>query len=262
MAYKVITKDIKQKKLFILQQTHKFDILFIQETHFDNIQYAQYITRNWKGKWFWSFGNNLSKGVGTFISNKLECHLDNYTFDSEGRILCIDITLQKHKYRILNIYAPTLASERKDFITNLDNYLLVNRTFIIGGNWNFVENPSLDRSDSSISEISENKEIKKIKSDYELFETFRYQYPESKQYTWSARGAASRLDRFYISKKLKENLIKTEITSCTISDHDFCILYLDLNKVQDTNGPGYWKCNNSILDEKEFLQDFNLLIYQ
>ena len=96
----------------------------------------------------------------------------------------------------------------------------------------------------------------------ELFETFRYQYPESKQYTWSARGAASRLDRFYISKELKENLIKTEITSCTISDHDFCILYLDLKKVQDTNGPGYWKCNNSILDEKEFLQDFNLLIHQ
>ena len=114
----------------------------------------------------------------------------------------------------------------------------------------------------AFQKYQKNKEIKKIKSDYELFETFKYQYPESKQFTWSARGAASRLDRFYISKILKENLIKTEITSCTISDHDFCILYLYLNKGQDTNGPGYWKCNNSILDEKDFLQDFNLLIHQ
>ena len=59
--------SIKIEKLLLLQKTHHFDILFLQETHLTNIEYATYITKNWKGKWFWSFGEHLSKGVGIFI---------------------------------------------------------------------------------------------------------------------------------------------------------------------------------------------------
>ena len=171
--------SIKIEILLLLQKTHHFDIIFLQETHLTNIEYATYITKNWKGKWFWSFGEHLSKGVGIFISGNLKYKLDQFTYDSQGRVACIDITHQNVKYRLLNIYAPNNPTERKDFIANLEDYLLINRTFIIGGDWNFVENPSLDRNVTpSVGNIG-NQEMLKIKSDYNLFETFRHLHPNS-----------------------------------------------------------------------------------
>ena len=36
--------SIKIEKLLFLQKPHNFDILFLQETHLTNIEYATYIT--------------------------------------------------------------------------------------------------------------------------------------------------------------------------------------------------------------------------
>ena len=169
--------SIKIEKLLLLQKTHHFDILFLQETHLTNIEYATYITKNWKGKWFWSFCEHLSKGVGIFISGNLKYKLDQFTYDSQGRVACIYITCQNVKYRLLNIYAPNNPTERKDFIANLEDYLSINRTFIIGGDWNFVENPSLDRNVTpSVGNIG-NQEMLKLKSDYNLFQNFQIPPP-------------------------------------------------------------------------------------
>ena len=60
--------SIKIEKLLLLQKTHHFDILFLQETHLTNIEYPTYITKKLEREmvlviWHISFkrGGNIYK---------------------------------------------------------------------------------------------------------------------------------------------------------------------------------------------------------
>ena len=209
-----------------------------------------------------SFCTTSSRGVGIFLSGYLNFKLDHFHYDTDGRILILDITIDVVKFRLMNVYLPNYAPDRKDFIDTLDTYLLVNRTFMIGGDWNFVESAKLDRNTASENVGTLGKEeITKLKSDFHLLDPFRYLNPEKISFTWQGANIASRLDRFYVSKSLIENLKNTEVLNCPFSDHYFCTLTLEnLNKIK-AFGPGYWKCNVSILNDKNFIQDFNLLVH-
>jgi len=73
--------------------------------------------------------------------------------------------------------------------------------------------------------------------------------------TWSSRGLASRIDRFYISKQSAIYISSVNTSPCSISDHDF--LYMDLNLPNNSNyGRGYWKFNNSLLLDSTFCTSF------
>ena len=50
----------------------KLDILFLQETHVDNLQLGRTIENKLNGKIYWSF--SFKRGVGIFISNKLQAN--------------------------------------------------------------------------------------------------------------------------------------------------------------------------------------------
>ena len=256
------SKAEKLHKLLFYQNQFKWDVIFIQESHVSNILKAKEITKNSAGKWFWSFGSSSSKGVGIFLSGNLDFRLDHFYYDSNGRILLVDITIDVVKLRLLNVYLPNSATERRDFINELDTYLLVKRTFVIGGDWNFVENTNLDRNTVSDNVGTFGKvEISKLKSDFHLSDPYRFLNPDKIDYTWQRAGIASRLDRFYVSKCLEKNIKTVEVINCQFSDHKFCTLTLQNLYQIKTFGPGYWKCNVSILDDAKFVQDFKLLVH-
>ena len=56
--------SIKTEKLLLLQKTHNFNILFLQETQLTIIEYATYITQNWKGNGFGHLAHIFRKGWG------------------------------------------------------------------------------------------------------------------------------------------------------------------------------------------------------
>ena len=69
----------------------KIDILFLQETHIDNLHLGQTIDNKLGGKTYWSF--SFKQGVGIFISNKLQANIVGLKFYHvvEGRIINLDI---------------------------------------------------------------------------------------------------------------------------------------------------------------------------
>ena len=108
-----------------------------------NILKAKEITKHWAGKWLWSFGSPNSKGVGIFLSDNLNFRLDQFYYDSNGRILLVDIAIDVVKFRLL-----------KCILT-----------------WNFVENGNLDRNTLSDNAGTFGKvEISKLKSDFHLID--------------------------------------------------------------------------------------------
>ena len=83
--------------------------------------------------------------MGILLNKKLSFKLVSQARDTDGRLLCLDINLADHKYRLINVYMHNDAANRKHFINDLEGYLITPREIILGEDFNFVENIELDK---------------------------------------------------------------------------------------------------------------------
>ena len=125
--------------------------------------------------------------------------------------------------QIINIYAPTNPTDRKNFYTNLQNFIDYDQKTIIAGDFNMIEN----KTHTIGSET-----LKIVKNKLNLIDIWGKNNPFQKSCTYhNADGTIhSRLDRFYITKTIKTT--KCQIIPTTIFEHDFLV-----NKTEP-KGPG------------------------
>ena len=239
-----LRKQFKRKVIFAWLLEIGVDIVFLQETHVTNIREAKHFLKGlWGGKHYWSFGTNNSCGVGTLLARDLNYEFLRHSHDLEGRTDIVDIKMGENRFRLINIYAPNGYRERKEYIKNLDIYLTNHFDFILGGDWNFIENTILDKlGGNANSGVSGREEILKLKEDFLLRDAFRYKYPNRKEYSWrQAMGPVHcRLDRFYISESMLNWIQEVRHVYCSVSDHYYTVLkFKDIDNNTGRFGPGY-----------------------
>ena len=143
-------RDSKTRlKIFQQLKFENIDIAFLQETHCFTICDARLFERDWGSKAIWAFGTFHSAGVGILLGKSVNYNIVHFDFDSKGRYLILDIDIHHTEFRLINIYAHNKEPERKQFISNLSKYLVTKRNVILGGDFNFVENLSLDKTGGS-----------------------------------------------------------------------------------------------------------------
>ena len=239
----------------------KLDIVFLQETYITNINQTKHLSSLYNYKFYSSFGQTNSRGVSIMISNNLVQNVKKFDIDYEGRWIYIDIIINNNEFRLINIYCPNKSSHRKKFINNLEQIIPQNKYIILGGDFNFVENPNLDKnSENQISGLDGKKEINKIKEIYNLYDPFRNIYKEKREYTWNSGTQYRRLDRFYITNKLHGNINDVNTLYIPFTDHNMVILKLDENVKGNKIGNSFWKANVTIFDNKCFQNDLNIMI--
>ena len=234
------------------------DIVFLQETHITSMREAKTFMKNfWSGKHFWSFGGNNARGVGILLAKDLDYELLHTTHDLDGRTVVVDIKTGENKFRLINIYAPNNHRERKQFIKDLDLFLINNFDYIVGGDWNFIEDRELDkRGGNSDNGLQGKVELQKLKDDFLLKDAHRSRYLDRRVYTWFdiAKGVSCRLDRFYLSEHMTCWIDEIKYVSCSVSDHQFVVMkFKDIDNSTGRFGPGYWKHNVSVYDKPEFI---------
>ena len=62
----------------------------------------------------------------------------------------------------------------------------------------------------------------------------------------------SRLDFWSIHESLQDTVNENYIIACVLSDHDYVSLHFKVNA--NILGPSYWKVNNSLLNDKEYVE--------
>ena len=251
-------------KDYILQ--NKPAILCIQETHIDIYSKAKdvenFISKDYK--YIWSFSNgNKSCGVCTIITDKnIICH--SFQTDYDGRFIYADVEFVNTNFRVCNIYAPNAPGDRNNYFSSIKKYLVSSYHLVVIGDFNFVLNPKLDKSGGDTDRLPIGCAVfKHIIDKYKLKDVFRHLYPKQTTTTWSRISIkkeliSCRLDRIYVSNLLIGNCIESSIKPCIYSDHDFVNVIINLNNSNETIsiGNSYWKLNNSILNDDEFISAF------
>lgn len=256
-----------QKRDLIKQslKVNQFDVCFLQETHCYSINCAKNFNRQFGGKMFWSFGSSRSKGVGIWFRPGLNFETINIDRDSEGRLLYLLVKINNETVKMLNVYAPVIPRERKQFFNSLDPYLQGKCPTILGGDFNCVIDVCLDKCGGSdlYGNLASNNLVH-VCENHHMLDAFRTLYPLKQEYSWknSSTSIFCRLDRFYISESLLSRVLSAthEPISQTVSDH--YIVQMDITLGENSSeemGPGYWKCNNQILRDPSFQEDFKNL---
>ena len=258
----------KQKQDYVkefIKQNH-VDILCIQETFIDNYFLSNKIDNDLNlQKCIWSYGTGHSKGVCIMVCNP-NINILKFHTDFDGRVAYIDFTLNNEiNYRLINIYTPTNTVDRNEFFTSIIPHLVVAKNLILTGDFNFIFKPKLDKIGGNENfGTSGSKIFQNIINTHKLIDTYRHLYPQTRNVTWMRKTSlnnfnykyiGSRLDRFYINKHFIDALRDTYNLPCTHSDHDFVVLKLNID-IGLTYGKSYWKFNDSLLDDNDFVESF------
>ncbi|PNH10030.1 hypothetical protein TSOC_003293, partial [Tetrabaena socialis] len=102
----------------------------------------------WEGSVVYSPGSDNSRGAAVLLSAQASSrgvHVQQQEVDTEGRVACIDLDVQQHRLRVVNVYAPAAGAERCLWLPSLERYLDTDRTLLVGGDFNCVVD-ALDES--------------------------------------------------------------------------------------------------------------------
>ena len=105
--------------------------------------------------------------------------------DKQGRILSLNFAFEKQNYQILNIYAPTKNSAKKNFYKQLNQYINISENKILG-DFNMVEDLLLDRhgGNPNNTHLLRIQYLQKIKQKYNLTNIWQKQHPGKKSFTF------------------------------------------------------------------------------
>lgn len=138
--------------------------------------------------------------------------------DPEGCFIIINITINNNPVTITSIYGPNLDNPAffHTFFSSISNFS--NGPVIIGGDFNTVIDPSLDRSASNKRHWQSTDTIIQSMRDFGLGDGWRLQHPTDKEYTFysSVHHSYSRIDYFLTSNSIIPNISEHKIHSISM----------------------------------------------
>ena len=255
----------KRQNLFFWLKSNNYHIILLQETFWTN-DIKNDIEKEWCGKIILNPGTSHSKGTAILLNNNIidnnfDLDIKNIHLSEDGRIVLLNLSIESKEISLINIYAPNNPKERKSFFDKIGRWISkfsTNNETIIGGDFNLAEaqndrfkiNPQDLQSDVSISSY------KNLMKNYNLKDVWREMHPDKIQYTFRE---ISRLDKFLVSDCLINFVQSSNILHSGIKSDHKCIKIL-LNFTEQKRGPGRWKLNTSILNDKVYKENIKSII--
>ena len=244
----------KRKDVFCFLRDKKSSIVCIQDTHFIEKE-ENFIRSQWGLDHISSYYRSDARGVSTLLCNTSEYKLIKSKSDSDGNYVAGSFLIENtYSITIINIYGPNREAVNfyeslKDIIDDFSDDFV-----IMCGDWNFVQNFDKDCFNYTHENNIRNREVvDNIKAEYNLVDPWRTYYPNDTKYTWQRRNPTkmARLDFFLISEELLSLTENVKIIPGYRSDHSIIELEFKLNNW--SKGKGFWKFNNSLLSDINYV---------
>ena len=257
-----LSRDISQ---------HYIHLICIQETHTIQIQQLSQFSHCHKFLAYPNTDQSLSpqithrQGTLTLINTQL-LKLSPQMITTHTILLnyiqSLFFTLYNMNYTLINCYfssgkTSTQTSQRIKAIQKLISYLqnlnYKNRQLIIARDFNLVLN-RIDRTGHFSPSKNDKIFFQKLLSNFDLIDSYRYLYPNTKTFSFSRSQSISRLDRIYVPSSLTIKITQTSYHNITFSDHNKApIIFLKLLS-KTTFKSFHWKLNDFILSFPKFYQ--------
>ena len=189
-------------------------------------------------------------GVMILMNNNFEYKVERVKTDKNGNHI-----IQGKRITLVNLYGPN--QDNPNFYTNIKQKVseFENEQVIMRGDCNFVLDPDLDYN--NYLHIN-NPKARKVILDYieeaNLLDVWRVSNEDSRKYTWRRLNPVvkqARLDFYLIGENMFQFVTDTKIIPGYRTDHSGITLKLKL--IDSERGRGYWKFNNTLLKDKDYV---------
>lgn len=233
----------------------------LQETH--SIPNDEKI---WLSEWgasaFFCHGKSNSKGVSILFPRGSNITVSNSIKDPDGRFLILQAHKGDESLTLVNVYAPTSSDANNQTLVMgricelLENLVIQN--LFIGGDFNI----KLDdlSSGSSPARDSYINQIRVLLNDYTLVDVWKRKNPASTRGTFHRNTYSARLDYLFAPEYLLPSISSIQILPEPLSDH--CVVCMDVAIHSTPRGPGYWRFNNRLLTDANFVEEMKHHIQQ
>ena len=252
-----IRDHAKRLAFFTYVRTLDIHVLCLQETY-SKPQDESVWQMDWGDKNQAVFNSNAEisrkTDAGTAILlNHPSLQFANVRKDSGGRILTAEIRCDSFVLQVINVYAFTSSypkQKREGFFNQIYDFANINLTKILCGDFNCVENPTLDRYPAKNSTISESKQLTEFLQICKMFDCATKL--QSTKHTFFSEISSSRIDRIYASNDV--NVVSVRVSPNHFSDHNALTVQVNI-PLQASRGKGYWKNNVTCYQNENFLKD-------
>uniref|UniRef100_A0A3B4EWU5 exodeoxyribonuclease III n=1 Tax=Pundamilia nyererei TaxID=303518 RepID=A0A3B4EWU5_9CICH len=244
------------KRKIILGQLKSFNchIAFLQETHLSDVEHDK-LKRSWAQQVFYSsHKSGRKRGVAILVHRQINfTPLTTYR-DPHGRYILVNGSIDGVLVSLINIYAPN--EDEPKFIHTISNLVFQKGSgvLLLGGDFNCVLSPYMDKQPSSKSHASQmSKALKHLTTELGLIDVWRNRFPRVRDYTFYSHGHASysRIDFFFTSKTEEHRIDSIEILPITLSDYAPLSLSWDLGLTPNLKR---WRLNASLLNDSQFCE--------
>lgn len=220
----------------------KADILCVQETHWTKDMMDK-IKKVWTDHVFVSHGTEKARGVATMIKKGAVNNIKQVFNDKEGRILVVEFEFQNVLFRLINLYAPNVETDRTEMFKKLKP--LCKGHCIVVGDFN-VWCTKLDASSSTnFRHDMSRKEIMDILQNENMMDIWRHENPERMEFSRRqmvlGKLKESRIDLCLVKREILSYVNKTEYKFIGHSDHAAIIFKLGLNEGERGGGTVVFK---------------------
>ena len=249
----------KRRSIFSFLKDQKATFYFLQETYSDPNDESFCMKSEWGGNIIFSHGSHHSRGICILIDPSVQNSKILYSLsDDSGRIVLINLIFQGLELSLCNIYAPNNHSDQLEFIAKLNNCLIDKSeiaSLIIGGDWNCTLTKKDKKGGLPWKPTGFRNSILITMDMFDLIDIQKVKHPNVNKFSYQSKALKmkSRIDFFLVANHLRKYVHKADIQSSIAPDHNLvCVLLQCENEI--TRGPGFWKFNNSLLKDENFVQ--------
>ena len=240
---KGLGKSIKRRSIFRWLHNEKHQFAFLQETH-STKECAQFWEAEWGGKAFFSHGSSNIKGVMILVNPNLELKVEKCITDKNGRYVLLDLIVDESRIILLN-YAPNDVNQQLTFFRSLQNLLgeFTQENIVVAGDFNCALMEMDKKGGNSILKKARViQEIERLINLYDVSDIWRRRNPDTERFRWRNK-----------SRKIQVRLQCCRIINAPESDHSAITPHLKSESLMQPKGPGFWKFNNSLLEDCEYV---------
>ena len=189
------------------------------------------------------------------LNNNFERKVERVNSDVNGNYIILDINIEGQKFTLVNLYGPN--DDKPKFYKEIRQKYNVfqNDKIIICGDWNLVINPDLDTNNYlHINNPRVRQEVLNMIDEEDFVDIYRVLNGDKREFTWRRRNPVrkqARLDFFLINDDCFPYASEAKIIPGYRSDHSGIVFELALNT--NERGRGYWKFNNSLLKDQQYV---------
>lgn len=251
---KGLNNPVKRSKVLCHLKSMNTDIIFLQETHFKNDSHSKLRAR-WIGQSFHSSFASKARGTAVLIRKGVPFKHRATITDKEGRFIIVAGEIFSTPITLVNIYGPNFDDPR--FFQNVFSKIpdISSTNLIIGGDFNCVLDPYLDRSSAQRASPSKSRDFLNMYiKNSNVGDVWRLANPTGRDYSFHSQvhNVYTRIDYFLVDFKLIPFTFNTTYHNILISDHSPVTFALKLSEIVTTQP--LWRADPYLLKDTKFCE--------